>query len=139
MGSIVVGVDGSENSRHALEWAVAEAFLRHASLLIVSCWEFPTLVATEVVWTVPPDVVAMAERLIHDVHLDQSDLSYTIVAPEGRPGADLVRIAALADMLVVGSRGSGSANELLLGSVANYCAHHSRCPVVIIHPPDPII
>lgn len=138
MGSIVVGVDGSVNSRYALEWAVSEATLRQASLLIVSCWEFPTLVATEIVWTVPPDVVAMAERLIHEVQLDQSTLSYTIVAPEGRPGGDLVRIAALADLLVVGARGSGSANELLLGSVSNYCAHHSRCPVVIIHPPDAV-
>jgi nucleotide-binding universal stress UspA family protein len=62
-------------------------------------------------------------------------VQYTIMAPEGRPGGDLVRIAELADMLVVGSRGSGSSSELLLGSVANYCAHYSRCPVVIIHPP----
>ncbi len=136
MGTIVVGVDGSENSRYALEWAVAEATLRHASLLVVSCWEFPTLVATEIVWTVPPDVVAVAERLIHEVQLDVSGLNYTIVAPEGRPGADLVRIAAHADVLVVGSRGSGSASELLLGSVANYCATYGRCPVVIIHPPE---
>jgi nucleotide-binding universal stress UspA family protein len=135
MGSIVVGVDGSENSRHALEWAMAEAKLRNARLLVVSCWEFPTLVATEVVWTVAPDVVATAERLAQEVNLDASGVQYTIMAPEGRPGGDLVRIAELADMLVVGSRGSGSSSELLLGSVANYCAHYSRCPVVIIHPP----
>jgi nucleotide-binding universal stress UspA family protein len=137
MGSIVVGVDGSEHSRHALLWAMGEATTHSASLLIVSCWEFPTLVATEVVWTVPPDVVAMAERLVAEVDLGSTGIPYTIVAPEGRPGADLVRIAKLADLLVVGSRGSGASNELLLGSVANYCAHYSRCPVVIVHPPDP--
>jgi hypothetical protein len=36
------------------------------------------------------------------------------------------------DLLVVGSRGNGGFTEPLLGSVSRYCAHHDRCPVVIV-------
>lgn len=142
MSNIVVGVDGSENSRHALQWATAEAILRDARLDIVSCWEFPMLIASEVMWTVPPEsavlihaAAARANKLIEEVNLVAMGIAYDVVTPEGRAGVELVRFAADADMLVVGSRGAGSARELLLGSVSNYCAHHSRCPVVIVRPP----
>lgn len=143
MGSIVVGVDGSENSRHALAWAVHEAQLRQAHLDIVSCWEYPMLIASEVMWAPPPDrnslmaaAATRANTFIEQLQLDETDLSFDVLTPEGRPGAELVRIASDTDaeMLVVGSRGQGSAVELLLGSVSNYCAHHSRCPITIIRP-----
>ena len=141
MGNIVVGVDGSENSRHALEWAAAEEALRGAHLHIVSTWEFPMMVASEVVWVVPPanDVLIQAaaeraDRLIQQLALDPTTVHYDVITPEGRAGAELVRIAEDADLLVVGSRGEGSTHELLLGSVSNYCAHHSPCPIVIIRP-----
>ncbi|MUH52060.1 MAG: universal stress protein, partial [Actinobacteria bacterium] len=126
----------------ALEWAVAEAKLRHDHLLIVSCWEYPMLIASEVVWVTPPNsgeliaaAVARAERLISELKINLTEVPYDIVSPEGRAGAELVRLAAEADLLVLGSRGAGSAREMLLGSVSNYCAHHSTCPVVIIRPP----
>jgi len=101
MGSIVVGIDGSEGSRHALEWAVTEAQLRQAHLDIVSCWEYPMLIASEVMWAPPPnrnDLVAAAatraNMFIEQLQLDETDLSFDVLTPEGRPGAELVRIAA---------------------------------------------
>ncbi len=142
MANIVVGVDGSDSSRHALEWAAAEAALRGSRLDIVSTWEFPMLIASEVMWATPPEssmlVAAAAERaqrLIDEMHLSDTNVSFAVITPEGRSGAELVRLSTDADMLVVGSRGAGSARELLLGSVSNYCAHHATCPIVIIRPP----
>ncbi|CAB4887830.1 unannotated protein [freshwater metagenome] len=100
------------------------------------------LIASEVVWVTPPNsgeliaaAVARAERLISELKINLTEVPYDIVSPEGRAGAELVRLAAEADLLVLGSRGAGSAREMLLGSVSNYCAHHSTCPVVIIRPP----
>ena len=41
MGRIVVGVDGSEISKAALEWAVEEARLRHRALDVAGAWTLP--------------------------------------------------------------------------------------------------
>lgn len=51
---------------------------------------------------------------------------------EGDPGRILCARSAGADLLVVGSRGRGGFAGLVLGSVSTKCAHHSRCPVVIV-------
>src|SRR5947209_17689272 len=39
---IVVGIDGSEPSKDALRWALAEAGLRNAELEVVHSWQLPT-------------------------------------------------------------------------------------------------
>ncbi|KAJ4832038.1 hypothetical protein Tsubulata_017765 [Turnera subulata] len=39
------------------------------------------------------------------------------------------------DVLVVGSRGLGMVKRAFLGSVSDYCAHHAKCPILIVKPP----
>ena len=52
MQRIVVGIDGSQGARRALEWAVAEAKLRDAHLVIIHAWLEPA-VMTEPTATSP--------------------------------------------------------------------------------------
>ena len=140
MQRIVVGIDGSQGARRALEWAVAEARLRDAHLVVVHAWLEPAAVAVGSVITaggVEPEVFEeTAERTVADVlgAVDTSGLAQGverhIVA--GAPARALLDAADGADLVVVGSRGLGGFAGLLLGSVSQQVAHHATCPVVII-------
>lgn len=143
MNKIVVGIDNSKPSAAALDWAVKEAKLRGSALEIVVTWDYPVIATTEPMLVPTPDRDALvhnaestAHTMIADAQLDAAGIVYTIRTPEGRPGEELVSIAADADLLVVGSYGSGPLKELIVGSVSSYCAHHSTCPVVLVRTPD---
>ncbi len=139
---IVVGIDGSQPSSAALEWAIAEATLRHAELDVVVSWDYPMMATSEPIYIPMPDKDEMetgaektAEAMIARSSLPKSGVTYKVVTPEGRPGETLVEMSDGAELLVVGSHGAGVIKELFLGSVSNYCAHHSSCPVVLVRTP----
>jgi nucleotide-binding universal stress UspA family protein len=144
MARIVVGVDGSEQSRAALRWALAEARLRDADVRAVYAWAFPIVPGREFApaLAIPLDELrAEANELIDTVVAeevgDETDVRVTHLAIEGSAADVLVDASRNADLLVVGSRGHGGFAGLLLGSVSQQCAHHAACPVVIVRPqPD---
>jgi nucleotide-binding universal stress UspA family protein len=155
VGTVVVGVDGSAESRAALEWAAHEARLRKAVLRVVYVYEHtpawqmygygleaPMVVTTETTPESPADDAADAARrarqLVEDMAADVDDRELTVEAmayQDRRPSRALVELSRDADMLVLGSRGRGGFAGLVLGSVSQQCVHHARCPVVVL-PPD---
>lgn len=137
---IVVGVDGSESSRKALEWAVAEARLRKDNLTVLHAWSFvvPVPGPYPASGVSPEALEQMAQAL-----LDQSvaavdatgvDIEKRLVA--GGAADSLRNEAKGADLLVVGSRGHGGFAGLLLGSVSSQVTHHAPCPVVVVPASD---
>jgi len=139
MARIVVGIDGSDQSKEALRWALDEARLRGASLEVVYAWTMPVYVGYGVAPAAAVDPAelqqAAQERVdgaVHDVVGDKSDVQIERKAVEGLAAATLVDEADGADLLVVGSRGHGGFTGLLLGSVSQQCSHHAPCPVVIV-------
>ena len=136
MTRIVVGVDGSEPSHRALEWAVEEARLRHANLEVVHAWTYSPLGTSPYHPTMlDPSVM---ERIAHDLldgsmaTVDTTGVEVTKSLVCDGAAAALVEEGKGADLLVVGSRGRGGFAGLLLGSVSQQVVHHARCPVVII-------
>lgn len=135
---IVVGVDGSEGSKHALRWAARQAGFTGATLEVVTGWEYPAFFGFAP--AVPDDIdyAELAARALTEA-IDEvfgSDrppgLETQVIARH--PALALVEASEGADLLVVGSRGYGGFADALLGSVSTYCVHHAHCPVTVIRP-----
>lgn len=134
---IVVGVDGSEGSHHALEWAIDEARARDWAVQAVTVWTRTFDYATPNDWPVDQEMEKNArlalDEVIETVAGTNPAVNIEPVVVEGDPAEKLCELSTSAELLVVGCRGHGGFTGLLLGSVATKCAHHSPRPVVIMH------
>jgi nucleotide-binding universal stress UspA family protein len=137
---VVVGVDGSELSAEALEWAVEEANLRDLAVKVVYVVQ-PTYLPTAppmgpVPFTTGPDLAEAAHRVVDDLvsraRAKAPSLKVVGSVLTGSPSAGLVRAAAEAELLVVGSRGHGAVPGFLLGSVSASVATRTTVPVVVV-------
>jgi nucleotide-binding universal stress UspA family protein len=142
MEKIVVGIDGSPAATAALEWAIGEARLRGARLLVVQAWGVPVLAyatpygagpTVELVDSERKAAAAALDAVVERVDTEGVDVRRAVV--EGSAAQSLLEAAEDADLLVVGSRGHGGFAGLLLGSVSQQCAQHALCPVVIVRAP----
>ena len=139
MAHIVVGIDGSDESKAALRWAVGEARLRDAGVTVVHAWTLPTYIVLGVAPGAMIDPALLREaaeeraaKEIHEVIGDAKDVHIESKAVEATAARALIEEADGADLLVVGSRGHGGFAGLMLGSVSQQCAAHGPCPVVIV-------
>jgi nucleotide-binding universal stress UspA family protein len=138
--AIVVGVDGSAHAERALAWAIDEARRRAARLRVVTAWHVP-LGAYGTGGLVPPLATAVDDsfrEVAEEVAAAAAEtaraagLQAEVRVKHGQAADVLLDAAADADLLVLGSRGHGGFAGLLLGSVSAQCAHHARCPLVIV-------
>ncbi|MER5370476.1 universal stress protein [Streptomyces sp. NPDC002722] len=134
---VVVGVDGSEGSLRALDWAAAEASRSRLPLRVVhaSLWEHYEGLRPTVDAGVPGEQL-LAEHLVASARDRVRDLRPEVsvvadVQPED-PVAALVQESHEASLVVLGSRGRGRIAGMLLGSVGLALAGRSHCPVVVI-------
>jgi nucleotide-binding universal stress UspA family protein len=136
---VVVGVDGSQVSAAAVDFAFGYAGATGAAVEAVLAWEGP-------VSTGPGDLVplvydaetlqreneaVLAESLAGqgEKHPDVAVWSHVV---RGRPADVLAEAARGAELLVVGSRGRGGFRGLLLGSVSRAVLHRTACPVAVV-------
>ncbi|RAX16283.1 universal stress protein [Pseudarthrobacter sp. AG30] len=132
---IVVGVDGSAESRFAVEWAVTEARLRHGQVRAVTAWEYPPEAAgmEAMIWDsniFEPTARGMQTDTLKGADTEGVDVTGDVV--QGPTVTVLINASMDADLLVVGSRGHGGFTGLLLGSVSTQVLHHAACPVLVV-------
>ena len=136
---IVVGIDGSQPSRLALQWAMRQGELTGATVDVIHAWEMPLIYGTVPVVVMPDDMEVVAEGLVADTISAVAGTGPAMPvrgrAVHGNPAAVLIEAAQDADLLVVGSRGHGGFVGALLGSVSQHCVHHATCPVVVVRSP----
>lgn len=137
---IVVGIDGSDVAQRALAWAVDEARLRGARLTVVHGYQLPLVGAYPyMTMSMDPTVMAKAARQLLHTAIELTDTTGLDVKPVASPGGAahaILESAAEADLVVVGSRGLGTVQRLLLGSVATQVVHHAHGPVAVIPSTD---
>lgn len=136
---IVVGVDESAGAAVALRWAVAEADLRAAAVVAVLAWGFldqhQKIVAERFDPSYGTDDVleALCGYITATVGAERAAAVRPVVACD-LPARALLDASHAADLLVVGARGLGGFEGLLLGSVSQHCLHHTSVPIAIVRP-----
>lgn len=141
MGQIVVGVDGSEHSKRALRWAQREAQLHGHELTALLAWGLFDQLHVGGGESFDPDygpadaAAALVATIADTVGVDAAD-GIRRVAVCDLPARALLDAAREADMLVLGPRGRGGLQELMVGSVSQACLHHAPCPIAIVRMPD---
>ena len=130
---VVVGADGSEASLRAVEWAAAEARWRGCRLVVVHAnfWRSGALRTPEFHEEAAREA-GILTTAVERARKACPDLEVEGVAVEPPAGRALVQASADACLLVVGSRGRGPVQELLLGSVSRECVLHAQCSVLVV-------
>ncbi len=138
MNAIIVGVDGSDHSRRAVEWAAEEAVRRKRPLRIVHAtapWLYDTSVdprlATMRTWLLSGGEEVLDEAVAAARARDGDLMVEGRLVPGGAAKA-LLEQARGASMLVVGSHGVGTVAGILLGSTALQVVSHTTVPTAII-------
>jgi nucleotide-binding universal stress UspA family protein len=133
---VVVGVDGSLGSTRALSWALEEARLRSASVEAIYAWQYPPVGAFVVAPMHGSEAFAREVVAAATAHAERAapDVAFSARTAFDAEVPALLDACRGADLLVVGSRGHGRFHDGLLGSIAQQCARHATCAVVVFRP-----
>jgi len=141
MSGITVGIDGSDHSVRALEWAANEAAVRHAPLTVLTVHS-----VAQSGWTGNPIILPQDSKDLEEERQGAEEMtlkvtsqlgearpaSVTVRAVSGFPAQELIEASRGTDLMVVGSRGAGGFVKLVAGSVSDQVVHHAHCPVVVV-------
>lgn len=137
---VVVGVDGSEHSQRAIDFACRQAVFTGQNVVLIRAWKPPATVPVDTRGHIPG---SMSSTLLDEEEaLDQTvaetrhrfpelTIEGELIATEEKQALeDASRTAA---MVVVGSRGRGALAATVLGSVSHHVLHRAHCPVAVVH------
>ncbi|PFG18693.1 universal stress protein [Serinibacter salmoneus] len=140
---VVVGTDGSANSRHAIEWAAQRALRDGDPLHLVRVSPSMPLPTRSGVFRAMAHGAGFVERVRErDEDALQQEVArvrqaFPAVQVTGHLHVGdapevLSQIAASARLLVLGATGASAVNRLLLGGTVAAVIHHARGPVAVV-------
>lgn len=141
-GQIVIGMDGSDASADALRWAVDEAEMHGATLTAVLVWSYLDQHHADPDAPFDPRYGADQAREVLQGWVqaaasgDSSAVELSTVNDLPAPG--LIDASDGADLIVVGARGRGGFEGLLLGSVSERVVEQATQPVAVVRTPRPV-
>lgn len=128
---VVVGVDGSEESWRALDWAARAAVERGTGLEIVYALVDPLAADADDTLNQASALLARAESRARAAY---PRLAVQTTMVPGGAVSTLSTASQTAELLVVGTRGHGALASLLLGSTSVGVSARASCPVVVVPP-----
>ena len=141
-GHIVVGVDGSELSRHALVWAAREAELRGCPLDVVYGWQVKDEPRPPGDWGGVPPAEAYQDQaqqriqaVVDEVLPGGARCELMVHAIHKTAGKALLSFCGTADLMVLGSTERGRLASWLVGSPAEDALRNATCTVVVVRAP----
>lgn len=134
---IICGVDGSEGSAVALEFACVRAEQTGEPVVALYGWRSANSFGTSK--DIPAPMMTRIEK--EEAFLARFLERFRAAHPDVALEAEAIPVAAaraladascVASLIVVGSRGHGAFAGMLLGSVGQHLLHHAQCPVAIV-------
>ena len=136
---ILVPIDGSPNSNKGLQYAIDIAKKHDASITLIHVVERPVYAYYHPI-VIPEDVFTHLKEEGGELlstrkeEVAKMGLKVDTLLVVGEPSEQILKAAEDHDLIVIGSRGLGTAKSLLLGSISSKIAHHARKPVLIVRP-----
>eukprot|EP00270_Netrium_digitus_P012334 TRINITY_DN399_c0_g1_i3.p1 TRINITY_DN399_c0_g1~~TRINITY_DN399_c0_g1_i3.p1 ORF type:complete len:158 (+),score=30.98 TRINITY_DN399_c0_g1_i3:146-619(+) len=144
----VIAIDGSAHSLNAWDYAIKNILKEQDFVVLLNIRRNPKFLVTDSVLSASHDTQLFetekklkekSDALLQDYKEKTIAVglkNVEVKAKEGDARMEIVKVVEeeKADLLIVGSRGLGPGKRMLLGSVSDYCAHHSSCPVLIYRP-----
>lgn len=143
---ILLAVDGSAYSDAAIEEFLRRPWPSQSEVKVITAFETPMMVGMEP-WAAAPTYFDQLESGVREAAkavinsalqklktIEGSKLKISSEALQGPPRQVIVEEAERwgADLIIMGSRGLGAWNRLLLGSVSSAVVHHANCSVEIV-------
>ncbi|KAL1293754.1 hypothetical protein HN51_054412 [Arachis hypogaea] len=150
---IMVAVDQSEESMHALSWCLSNLIsdTNKKKLLLLHVKPPPAICSFDTAgYVFSPEVIAAMEKYSMELANSVMDKAEAICRNLNAADITMERVIEMgdaknvicstvqkldADTLVMGSHGYGFFKRTLLGSVSDHCAKHAKCPVIIVKQP----
>jgi nucleotide-binding universal stress UspA family protein len=140
---ITVAIDGSENAKTALDYAIDLAHRYGSELVVLSVAPIvPVYIGTTEPYVpagVAPSEIGQYQKIAEAaVQRAQAGgvASVTGVSYEGVVTDEILTHLEQhpTDLFIIGSRGLSAAKRLLLGSVSTAIVNHAPCPVLVVRP-----
>jgi len=143
---ILLAIDGSTYSNAAIQSVARRPWPNNTKIKVVMAVEMPSVIGMEP-WATSPEYFEQLEIAIRDAAKEviegalqklkenpDKTLKVDSEIIQGPPRQVIVEEAERwnADLIVMGSRGLGAWNRLLLGSVSSGVIHHAKCSVEIV-------
>lgn len=138
---VVVGIDESDDSARALAAAFDVAGALHAPLSVVHMWEIGAAVGLgysqglmdwKLLGVLQSQQRQKMDELVAPFLRDYANAHVNKVFQDISPAKGLTELSGEAQLVVVGSHGSGRLAETALGSVSQNVVHHAECPVLVV-------